>query len=124
MGPQRPRYGCCGLLELVAGIAIAPSGFGWVELDEPVEVLSLVGLAFLLFLAGFEIDFERRRGRMLGVTGIGFVASLGIGLLAALAFEGLGQSSGRSCARDATLHMLARAGPPPRATAEATRERD
>jgi Kef-type K+ transport system membrane component KefB len=27
------------VLELVAGIAIGPSGFGWVELDEPVEVL-------------------------------------------------------------------------------------
>ena len=36
---------------------------GWVEVDEPVEVLSLVGLAFLLFLAGLEIDLAALRGR-------------------------------------------------------------
>jgi Kef-type K+ transport system membrane component KefB len=79
------------VLELVAGIAIGPSGFGWVELDEPVEVLSLVGLAFLLFLAGLEIEFERLRGRLLGVAGLGFVASFGLAVLAAFALEGLGQ---------------------------------
>src|SRR5262245_28203706 len=38
------------VLEIVAGIAIGPSGFGWVEIDEPIDVLSLIGLAFLLFL--------------------------------------------------------------------------
>ncbi|MDQ3889470.1 MAG: hypothetical protein M3312_02840 [Actinomycetota bacterium] len=29
---------------------------GWASADEPVRVLSLVGLAFLLLLAGLEID--------------------------------------------------------------------
>jgi Kef-type K+ transport system membrane component KefB len=38
------------VLELVAGIVIGPAGFGWVEVDEPIRVLSLIGLAFLLFL--------------------------------------------------------------------------
>jgi predicted Kef-type K+ transport protein len=69
------------VLEIVAGIAIGPSGLGWVELDEPIRVLSLVGLAFLLFLAGLEIDFDRLRGRSLGLTGIGFGVSFAMALL-------------------------------------------
>jgi len=79
------------VLELVAGIAIGPSGFGWVEVDEPIEVLALVGLAFLLFLAGLEIEFERLRGRLLGVAGLGFLVSFGLAVLAAFALKGLGQ---------------------------------
>jgi Kef-type K+ transport system membrane component KefB len=79
------------VLELVAGIAIGPSGFGWVELDEPIRVLSLIGLAFLLFLAGLEIDFDRLRGRTLGLTGIAFAVSFAIGLVAALALDAAGQ---------------------------------
>jgi Kef-type K+ transport system membrane component KefB len=79
------------VLELVAGIAIGPSGLGWVELDQPIEVLSLVGLAFLLFLSGLEIDFERLRGRKIAVTGVGFVVSFGIALVAAFALGAVGQ---------------------------------
>ena len=51
------------VLELVLGIAIGPSGLGWVHSDVPVKVLSLVGLAFLLFLAGLDVELERLRGR-------------------------------------------------------------
>jgi Kef-type K+ transport system membrane component KefB len=39
------------LLEIVAGIAVGPSGLGWVRLDFPIQVLALIGLAFTLFLA-------------------------------------------------------------------------
>jgi len=45
------------VLELVAGIVIGPAVLGWVHVDDPVRVLSIVGLAFLLFLAGLEIEF-------------------------------------------------------------------
>ena len=44
-----------GELTLVCGhdaLAVGPSVLGWVKSDLPVQVLSLVGLAFLLFLAG------------------------------------------------------------------------
>ena len=50
------------VLEIVIGILIGPAVLGWVEIDEPVEVLALVGLAFLLFLAGLEIDLGALRG--------------------------------------------------------------
>jgi Kef-type K+ transport system membrane component KefB len=79
------------VLELVAGIAIGPSGVGWVEIDEPIRVLSLIGLAFLLFLAGLEVEFERLRGRALELTALGFALSFAIALLVGLGLKAIGQ---------------------------------
>jgi len=79
------------VLEIVAGIAIGPSGLGWVEVDEPIRVLSLVGLAFLLFLAGLEVDFDRLRGRKLGLAGVGFAVSVAVALVVGLGLEAGGQ---------------------------------
>jgi Kef-type K+ transport system membrane component KefB len=79
------------VLEVVAGITVGPSGLGWVTVDEPIRVLALVGLASLLFLAGLEIDFERLRGRRLGLTGVGFGASFAIALLVAGGLSAAGQ---------------------------------
>jgi Kef-type K+ transport system membrane component KefB len=42
--------------------------------------MSIVGLAFLLLLAGLEIDFERLRGRLLRLTIVAYVVSFGLGL--------------------------------------------
>ena len=75
------------VLEIVAGIAIGPSGLGWVQIDEPVEILALIGLAFLLFLAGLEIDVQRLRGRTLRITSLGFLVSLVIGVGVGIAFH-------------------------------------
>jgi Kef-type K+ transport system membrane component KefB len=69
------------VLEIVAGIVIGPSVLGLVEVDGSVEVIALIGLAFVLFLAGLEIEFEKLRGRVLRLTGLGFVLSFGIALL-------------------------------------------
>ncbi len=44
------------VLEIVSGIVIGPAGLGWVKPDLPITVLALIGLAFLLFLAGLEIE--------------------------------------------------------------------
>src|SRR6266566_3800179 len=44
------------ILEIVAGIVLGPSVLGWVKIDLPVQILALIGLAFLLFLSGLEID--------------------------------------------------------------------
>jgi len=61
------------VLEIVLGIVIGPSGLGWVQVDLPIQILALIGLAFLLFLAGLEIDVERLRGRVLRLTALAFV---------------------------------------------------
>ena len=34
---------------------------GWVQIDLPVQILAVFGLAFLLFLAGLEIDLRGLR---------------------------------------------------------------
>src|SRR6185437_1098849 len=72
------------VLEIVLGIVIGPSGLGWVTPDLPVSILALIGLGFLLFLAGLEIDFERLRGGILKVSAIGFSLSFAIAILLGL----------------------------------------
>ena len=79
------------VLEIVAGIAIGPALLGWVETDTVIRVFALFGLAYLLFLAGLEIDFERLRGRPLRVAGIGFVVSVLIALVVGYGLEASGQ---------------------------------
>src|SRR5690349_12252762 len=69
------------VLEIAAGIAIGPSGLGWVKVDLPIQILSLVGLAFLLFLSGLEVDLTRLKGRLMMFVGVGFLFSFGIALL-------------------------------------------
>src|SRR6266508_1649411 len=72
------------VLEIIAGIAIGLSILGWVEVDKPIEVISLIGLAFLLFLAGLEIEFPKLRGQVLSLTLVGFVISFAIAVAVAL----------------------------------------
>jgi Kef-type K+ transport system membrane component KefB len=69
------------VLEIGLGIVVGPQLLGWAEVDGPVQVMNLIGLAFLLLIAGLEVDFDRLRGRLLRVSGLGFVASLGIALV-------------------------------------------
>jgi Kef-type K+ transport system membrane component KefB len=75
------------VLLIVAGIAVGPSGLRWVQIDLPIQILSLLGLAFLLFLAGLEIDPRQLRGRALRLTGLGYAVSLAIGVAVGLLFS-------------------------------------
>jgi Kef-type K+ transport system membrane component KefB len=81
------------VVELGAGIVIGPSVLGWVGLDTPLQLLSSLGLAFLLFLAGLGIDLDRLRDPVARLAGRAFLASMvlagGVGLgLHALGAEG------------------------------------
>ena len=78
------------VLEIVVGIVIGPAVLGWVEVDDPVEVMALVGLAFLLFLAGLEIDIGALRGRLLRSASEAFAASLALAVGAGLALDAIG----------------------------------
>ena len=73
------------VLEIVAGILIGPSVLGWVKVDSPIQILSLLGLAFLLFLAGLEVELERLKGRLLVFVSGAFLLSLGLALLVGFA---------------------------------------
>ena len=72
------------VLEIVAGIVVGPSVLGWVHVDEAVEVIAMLGLAFVLFLAGLEIEFEKLRGRVLRLTLLGFAISFVVALVVSL----------------------------------------
>ena len=67
------------ILEIVAGIVLGPSVLGLVQVDLPVQILGLIGLAFLLFLSGLEIDPHRLRGPLLRVAVLGYLLTLALG---------------------------------------------
>jgi Kef-type K+ transport system membrane component KefB len=75
------------VLEIVLGIVIGPAVLGWVEIDATISVVALVGLVFLLFLAGLEIEFEHLRGRVLRLTGVAWIASFAIAVAVAYALK-------------------------------------
>jgi Kef-type K+ transport system membrane component KefB len=50
------------VLEIVGGIVIGPSVLGWVQVGMPIQIVSILRLAALLFMAGLEIEFRRRKG--------------------------------------------------------------
>jgi Kef-type K+ transport system membrane component KefB len=72
------------VFEIVAGIIIGPSVLGWVDVDDTISILALIGLAILLFLAGLEIDFGRLRGRLLRLALVGWAISFAIAFVVAL----------------------------------------
>ncbi len=82
------------MLEIVAGILVGPSVLGLVELDQTIEVVSLLGLAFVLFLAGMEIDVDALRGPVLRLVlaAVALPCVLGGATSAIFAFGGLVQT--------------------------------
>jgi Kef-type K+ transport system membrane component KefB len=78
------------VVEIVAGILVGPALLGLVGADLPVQLLATLGLAFLLFLAGMEIDLERLRGRAARLAGLGFLVSAVLGLVAGYGAFALG----------------------------------
>ena len=76
------------VLEIVGGIIIGPQVLNWVHVDVFLGFLSLLGLSYLLFLSGLEVDLQRLRGRITILVGSGFLISfilascIGFGLYA------------------------------------------
>ncbi len=60
------------------------------RVDLPIQILSLLGLAFLLFLAGLEIDLNQLRGRLLKLAGVGYLVTIVLGLIAGFVFYAVG----------------------------------
>jgi Kef-type K+ transport system membrane component KefB len=78
------------VVEIAAGVVLGPSILGWVQIDLPVQILAVLGLAFLLFLAGLEIDLRALRGHALrfAVLGYGLTIVLGVAIAAGLGAVG------------------------------------
>jgi Kef-type K+ transport system membrane component KefB len=87
--PRLPVPGA--VLMVIAGIVVGPSVLGWARIDPPVQILSILGLGMLLFLAGLELDVERLREPLARRAGLAFGLSFGLALLCAIVFWLAGQ---------------------------------
>src|SRR6201988_265464 len=81
------------LAYLLAGFFIGPFGMGWVKSQESISVISELGLIFMLFMIGLEIDLKKiiragpvilfaAGGQLLGgcILGIAFFVGIGLSL--------------------------------------------
>jgi Kef-type K+ transport system membrane component KefB len=75
------------VVELVAGIVFGSAVLHWISIDAPVEIMASIGVAFLLFLAGMELDLRVLRGPALRLGGVGFVLSLALAVAIEVAFK-------------------------------------
>lgn len=82
------------LAYLIAGFCIGPFGAGWVKSQESISVISELGLIFMLFMIGLEIDLKKivRAGKVILFAAGGQL--LGGCLLGILFFAGIGLSLG------------------------------
>ena len=81
------------LAYLVGGFVIGPFGMAWVKSEESIRIISELGLIFMLFMIGLEIDLKKivRSGRVIllaatvqlvgaCVLGIAFFVAIGLSL--------------------------------------------
>lgn len=79
------------LAYLIAGFFIGPFGMGWVKSQDSISIISELGLIFMLFMIGLEIDLKKivRAGRVIlfaaggqlvGGCVLGIAFFMGIGL--------------------------------------------
>jgi Kef-type K+ transport system membrane component KefB len=79
------------VVELLLGILVGPQVLDIAGTDSFIEFFSNLGLGMLFFFAGYEIDFERIKGRPLELGALGWALSVGLayGIGGALAAAGI-----------------------------------
>ena len=79
------------VLMLGFGILFGPEVLGWIQLDEAIDLLAELGLAFLFFAAGLELEKHAIRGRSgkLALTGWLASAALALAVTAVLEVTGI-----------------------------------
>ncbi len=78
------------VIQIGLGILMGPYVLGIAHMSTIVTGLSDLGLTFLIFLAGYELDLQKIRGRPLELAAAGWAISLAIGLGAAFALVSSG----------------------------------
>ncbi|MFE7596237.1 cation:proton antiporter [Streptomyces sp. NPDC057494] len=68
------------IFEILLGILIGPDVLDWARPDALIDGLSQLGLAMLIFLAGYEIEFGKVRGDTLRRSVWAWLIALGLGL--------------------------------------------
>lgn len=75
---------------LVAGVIFGPHVLGWIQLDSSILLLSEIGLGFLFFSAGFELETPSVRGRSGRLAVTGWLLSVAVSIAVALVLWKLG----------------------------------
>ncbi|RST02141.1 cation:proton antiporter [Streptomyces sp. WAC07149] len=70
------------IFEILLGVLIGPDVLGWAHTGEVIDVLSQLGLAMLIFLAGYEIRFDEVKGDTLRRSAWAWLSALALGLAA------------------------------------------
>jgi len=78
------------VLEVVAGMILGPQMTGWLHVDVPVEILSLMGLGFLLFLAGMELTPSSLWNRPARLGLLAYVLAVGLSFPLAIVLKAAG----------------------------------
>ncbi len=77
------------VLEIAGGILVGPDVLGLAEDNEIVSAFSQLGLAMLIFLAGYEIQMSKVAGAPLRSAEFGWAGSMAVGLGAGIAVVAL-----------------------------------
>ena len=72
------------VFEILLGLVLGPSVIGLGAHGELIDTLSDLGLATLMFLAGYEIDFARIAGAPLRRAAVGWLICLGLAIVVGL----------------------------------------
>jgi len=78
------------VLEVILGILIGPHVFYLTSPDGMIGTLGELGLTFLLFMVGLEIDFDKIRGRPLSLAVSGWFLSFFVALICMFFFQAIG----------------------------------
>ena len=78
------------VFEIALGVVIGPAVLGLAHPGSIVDALEEMGLSYLMFLAGLELDLTRIRGRSLKLAGAGWMISLVLALLIAVGLTLIG----------------------------------
>ncbi|MGW7415715.1 cation:proton antiporter [Streptomyces sp. NPDC054863] len=84
------------IFEILLGILIGPDVLGWAQRDAVIDALSQLGLAMLIFLAGYEIEFGKVRGSTLKRSAAAWLIALALGLGLGTLLANLGDDGGFS----------------------------
>jgi Kef-type K+ transport system membrane component KefB len=76
------------MFEILLGILVGPDALGWAGDGQVIDTLSDLGLTMLIFLAGYEIEFDKIRGDTLTRSVRTWLISLAAGLILATALSG------------------------------------
>jgi Kef-type K+ transport system membrane component KefB len=81
------------VVEVVAGVLVGPQVLGWAHVDVPITVLSFMGLGFVLFLAGLELEPDSLWSRQSRAAMMAFAVTLVVAFPLAAILKAAGASA-------------------------------